>query len=60
MRPGYRSPSRRHRRPWWRRCLAALWRVLPRTGPPRDDVVLVLALLCGLLAVVWALSVLAP
>ena len=49
MRPGFRQKRR-----WWRR-----WR-RPRTGPPRDDVVLVLAVLCGILGVVWALSVLGP
>ena len=64
MRPGYR---RRTRCPWWRRWRPAWCRRLrPRLARAvaavgtADDVVLVLAVLCGLLAVVWALSVLAP
>lgn len=55
MRPGYRRT-----RSWWRRWHPAWWRTPPRTGPPRDDVVLVLAVLCGILGVVWVLYVLAP
>ena len=54
MRPGFRRP-----RPWWR-CLAALWRALPHGGQPGDDLVLVLAVLCGLLGVMWVLYVLMP
>lgn len=67
MRPGYRSPYRR-RRSWWRRWPPAWWRRLAAVWHAHvvevasrvDDVVLVLALLCGLLGVVWTLYVLAP
>ena len=55
MRPGFRQ-----KRPWWRR-RPAWWSTLAQArGRPGDDLVLVLAVLCGLLGVVWALSVLAP
>ena len=45
MRPGYRRTRPRLKargRPWWRRWLALWWREPPRTGPPHDEVVLVL------------------
>jgi hypothetical protein len=48
MRPGDRRQPR-----WWHRRPA-------RRGPPSDNVVLLLAVLCGILGVVWTLSVLVP
>lgn len=59
MRPGYRRT-----RSWWRRWHPAWWREPPRTGPPRDDVVLVLVqvliVLLALTLVVWTLDGLVP
>lgn len=60
MRPGYRSPYRRRRRPWWRRWLALWWGVLRHPARPGNDVVLALAVMAVLGLVLVALYVLAP